>query len=74
MSTFAKLDIEIRARELYEAADRIGVPWARRDNIVRDAYRSAAIRLLATLPPKPAAPCLAPDCGDACTADSEACK
>lgn len=71
MSTFARLDIEIRAQELYEAADRIGVPWSRRDNIVRDAYRSAAIRLLATKPPVPMQPCKWPECAAVCR---EACK
>jgi hypothetical protein len=71
MSTFEKVDIELRAQELYEAADRIGIPWARRDNIIREAYRSAAIRLIATKPPKPAEPCQWPECGDGCRS---ACK
>jgi hypothetical protein len=74
MSTFEKVDIEIRAQEMYEAADRVGVPWSRRDNIIREAYRSAAIRLMATKKPKPASPCMWPDCGAGCTGPSVTCK
>ena len=68
MSTFAKVEIELRAQELYEAADRIGVPWSRRDNIIREAYRNAARRLMAAKRPEPAAPCMWPECGDDCRA------
>lgn len=71
MTTFRQVDIEIRAQEMYEADDRVGVPWSRRDNIVRDAYRAAAARLLAAKQPKPAAPCMWPECGDGCRS---ACK
>jgi hypothetical protein len=74
MSTFAKVDIEIRAQEMYEAHDRVGVPWSRRDNIIREAYRSAAIRLMATKQPKPTAPCMWPECGHDCLGQSVACK
>lgn len=72
MSTFARVEIENDAQALYESHHINGTPWARRDNIIREAYRSAAIRLAATKKPAPAQPCVWPECGDGCL--SVACK
>ncbi|HEY0835496.1 MAG TPA: hypothetical protein VGE72_16455 [Azospirillum sp.] len=43
--------IETLAQTLYEADNSTGVPWARRDRTVRDAWLAAARRRTAAEPP-----------------------